>query len=1289
MRAAILRTTILSSAMAATLVVPVPSALAATRTWNNAGATNWFTAGNWNAAAVPVAADTAVINLGATGPTINAAGAVATTVEVGTTAAGGTLNFSAGGVLTDTTGYLGLNAGSAGAATVTGTGSSWTNTGNLNVGNSGTGTLNIQSGGSVSSTSDTRIGYNAGSTGTATVDGSGSSLSATNAEIYVGFSGNGTLNIQNSGSVSDKIGAIGNNVGSASTVTVTGTRSSWTNSGNLNVGNSGSGTLNIQSGGSVSDVTGSIGTNASSTGTATVAGIGSAWTASNGVFVGFNGTGALNLQSGAHINSSRGDIGTFAGAVGTATVDGTGSIWSNSGNINVGDSGTGTLKIQNGGSVSSTAGTFMGTSSGSNGMLIIQSGGVLSDVSSQIGTNTGSTGTAIVTDTGSSWTNSSNLNVGSSGTGTLNIQSGGSVSSAASTFVGTNNGSTGVLIIQSGGVLSDVSSQIGTSIGSTGAATVTGTGSSWTNSGNLNVGNSGTGTLTVSNSSSVSSAGLVVGQSGTGTLTVSNGSTVTTSSYFTVGRNTGSSGIATIQSGAAVHAGDAEIGFAGGNGTVVITGIGSLLSIDGTYSNGNAILGCNCDPVLYPGNGTATVTLANGGTMAVAGSFTLGSTTGSVGTLNIGAASGSPAAAPGTVSANTVAFGSGTGTLNFNHTSSNYVFAPAITGSGTINALAGTTVLTGDLTSFSGSTNLLGGNVDYAFGGGSTLSTALTGSGGLSIASGGITYLTSNSSAFSGTTTVTDGSTLSVNGQLGGRVEVADGGTLKGHGTAGVVMADAGSILAPGNSIGTLTVSSLTTAPGTVYQAELDANGGHDLIHATGTATLNGGQVAASYAAGSYLPGMSYTILTADGGVSGHFDNEADTLGTLFMDAQLFYDPNNVTLKLVQFRNFNAVAQTPTQFGVANAAQSLATGNAVYDHIVVLTDPVLARTAFNQLSGEAYASTQSALLDEQHLISDLLLDRLDSIATRTDATRPRQLAYQGDDLRGMLGTGTRSGFWVQGFGDWNQLQGDGNSASMRDSSSGVLLGADGDLGEAWQGGAAVGYSDSAMDDVARSASGQSKNYHAAIYAGTRPSASMPTLRLGSSLTWHDLDSHRSVDFNGFSDTDKASYGAYTAQAFADLSHAYSITPASNLAPFGTIGYLHQSIDSFTESGGSSALHVDGADTDLLSTTLGIRGNHAIRINDADLPTIHHADLSGSIGWKHLTGDVTPTTTARFASGSDGFTADGAPLAHNAFTYNAALTLDLDSNASLGLRYAGQLATEAQDQSLTGQFKYAF
>ena len=91
-----------------------------------------------------------------------------------------------------------------------------------------------------------------------------------------------------------------------------------------------------------------------------------------------------------------------------------------------------------------------------------------------------------------------------------------------------------------------------------------------------------------------------------------------------------------------------------------------------------------------------------------AGPVTIATNAGATGTLNIGAGAGNPAAAPGTLTAPSVAFGAGTGTLNFNHTSTNYVFAPAISGNGTVNVLAGTTTLTANNT-YTGATTSMAG----------------------------------------------------------------------------------------------------------------------------------------------------------------------------------------------------------------------------------------------------------------------------------------------------------------------------------------------------------------------------------------------------------------------------------------------------------------------------------------------------------------------------------------------------------------------------------------------------
>ncbi len=261
---------------------------------------------------------------------------------------------------------------------------------------------------------------------------------------------------------------------------------------------------------------------------------------------------------------------------------------------------------------------------------------------------------------------------------------------------------TGMLVITNGGTLSDVFGTIGNLSGALGTVTVTGAASNWSTAGTLVVGGLGTGTLTIQNGGTVNSGGggsvgqsagstgivtetgagstwtngpgggLNIGGFGTGILTITNGGTVINNTAFTANIGNGS----------------------GSQGAVRVAGAGS------TWSNSSG---------LNVGNlGTGTLTIAEGG--VVNGPVVIAADTRAIGTLNIGAGAGSPAAAPGTLTTPIVAFGSGTGTINFNHTSTNYVFAPAIIGNGTVNVLAGTTIFTAANT-YSGSTNVTAGTL--------------------------------------------------------------------------------------------------------------------------------------------------------------------------------------------------------------------------------------------------------------------------------------------------------------------------------------------------------------------------------------------------------------------------------------------------------------------------------------------------------------------------------------------------------------------------------------------------
>ena len=203
-----------------------------------------------------------------------------------------TLDITNGGKVSNTFGIVGYL--STATATVDGAGSTWTNTSSLNIGQNVTGgdigTLNITNGGKVSNTSS-NVGTFTGAIGIVNVDGTGS-MWTNNGDLTLASFGTATLNIRNGGAVSNTNGFVAGNPGdggpsekSVATANVTGTGSTWTNTANLYVGELGNGTLHIASGGKVLNVDGRVGDLAGSTGLVTVDGVGSMWTNSGGLRV--------------------------------------------------------------------------------------------------------------------------------------------------------------------------------------------------------------------------------------------------------------------------------------------------------------------------------------------------------------------------------------------------------------------------------------------------------------------------------------------------------------------------------------------------------------------------------------------------------------------------------------------------------------------------------------------------------------------------------------------------------------------------------------------------------------------------------------------------------------------------------------------------------------------------------------------------------------------------------------------------------------------------------------------
>ena len=314
----------------------------------------------------------------------------------------------------------------------------------------------------------------------------------------------------------------------------------------------------------------------------------------------------------------------------------------------------------------------------------------------------------------------------------------------------------------------------------------------------------------------------------------------------------------------------------------------------------------------------------------------------------------------------------------------------------------------------------------------------------------------------------------------------------------------------------------ILSSPGARYEVEVDPAGkASDLTRVTRKATLNGGSVALVGNAGSYALRSTYTILTADQGLSGTFEGVASRYA--FLDPTLSYDANNAYLNLTR-NDVSLVdaARTRNQAAVARAIERIGVNavNPVYDAVVQLPTAVAARGAFDQLSGEILASARTALIEDSRHVREAVTDRLRA------AWGGAGVSTESMTLHGRQAEATQEGpdgkaVWSRGFGAWGRTGSDGNAARLNHSTGGFLLGTDARLSQHWRAGALAGYSRTRFD--VGNASGSSDNFHLGLYGGAQ--WGRLGLRLGAAHTWHALRVSRPVAFAGYADGLKSDYRA--------------------------------------------------------------------------------------------------------------------------------------------------------------------
>jgi len=1074
----------------------------------------------------------------------------------------GTLNIGngagSGGTVSNVNAYIGDTAGSVGSITVNG--GTWTNTGNLGVGYYGKGTLLIENGGTVSS-AEGNIGWQASSTNSsATVTGTGSTWT-NSLDLDVGGSGTGSLTISDGGAVNNRNGTIGHYAGSSGAVIVTGTDSRWTNSNELVVGWSSTGTLTISDGGTVSNTNGFLGARDGGNGTVTVTGAGSTWNNSQQLILGYvdssgSSTGVLNIENGGTVINADGRIGLSAGSTGTVTVTGTNSTLIDQGDgLRIGVYGTGTLNIGTGagsggsvsndnayighwagsvGNVTVNGGTWtntgnLGVGHYGQGTLLIENGGTVSSVFGLIGWQASSTdSSATVTGSGSSWTLSDSLYVGNLGKGVMTVSDGGQVSSL--------NGYIGAVA----------------AAGQTSSMTVTGNASTWTVSGDIVAGydNNASGSLTIANGASVTAGGQgMLGHSAgsTGTATLDNASW-SVGGDFNVGWH--GTGNLTIQNGGTLSSNRSYIGNeSDGSGTALLTGAGSSWT-----TSGNLYVGAG-------GNGTLTVADA---AEVTASSIRIAYFDGTTGTLNVGAAEGQAARAAGTLNTANISFGGGlaagessVGTLVFNHTSGGLLVASNIAGAGTVKVLGGKTILTG-ANSYSAGTSIgsgatlqvgnggtvgsIAGNVlnngtlafnrtdDLAFSGNISGNGMLEKQGGGTLTlSGGVTH--------SGVTSV-DAGTLALTGAFsGGGVTVANGATLS--------VADALTATLTGD---------YNQAAGAILRLGVSSDSSFGKLVSSGTANLAGTLFVDVVGGNLTLTGNRLQSVIHANAVNGVFAAVQDN--SAIFDFSAVYSGTDVDLTVINSMSVHQAVLDTHNSPAADAAQTL-------DQIFAAEPGGSIARVFMGVSGgnQAVSNAVSQTLP-------LLVGGSQQVTTAALAGISRVVQARLESNRGLSSGDSFYGdkkFWMRPFGSWIDQDDRGGVAGYSAKTGGLAFGADATVSDHTRLGVSLVYANADIKGNSSIAPNSSTiDLYQLIGYGSYSLDADTELSFQAGVGQNRNRGQRQIPFAGA--TAKMRYDSLTATAGLGLGRIYQLAEGTRFVPSVRADYSWIRDEAYGETG---------------------------------------------------------------------------------------------------------------------------
>jgi outer membrane autotransporter protein len=559
-----------------------------------------------------------------------------------------------------------------------------------------------------------------------------------------------------------------------------------------------------------------------------------------------------------------------------------------------------------------------------------------------------------------------------------------------------------------------------------------------------------------------------------------------------------------------------------------------------------------------------------------------------------------------------------------------------------------------------------------------TFDETISGSGSLAQNGAGTTIL-GGTNTYSGGTIINKGTLLVNNAQALGLGNVVVNG--------GVLGADPQPIIVKGNYT--------QNAGGTLQLQVAGAHPGqYDTLSVGGNATLGGTLQLISL---GFQPksGDQLALVTTGGLVSGSFAQFVDPFaGPGFSFAGLVYEPNSV---LLEFFNYAAFALTTNQLASANLLDAVHLDPSAANLISFINNQPFANLPgdFEKISPDGLTAFYEISFSNANIQRLNLEGRLDDIRNGSNGfnsnmkvngatvSTENAIGADGKTSKGVVepilkpAPENRWGVWVTGFGDFVNVNGDGNSNGYDFTTGGVSLGVDYRI----------------TDQLAVGVMGE----YSHTWTSLNPSGQMnvDSGRGGLYATWfnHGIYLNGAI-YGGYNSYDSSRSGlggqANGATEGAELStflsggydfHFGHLT----VGPIAALQYTYVNVDGFSENGSLAPMAIQTDSADSLRTDVGFRLFYQWQIGKVMI------EPSLKAAWEHEYLYSALPITAGFA-GISGPSATfyGPSEGHDSAIVSAGVSVQLTPAISVYVNYDGQLGRGNYDSNaVTGGFRMTF